>query len=151
MNNEWEFETKLRLLQEVINKKKAALTAILTICENQEQLFLSPPSDTRREFLLETGKEKQILIDETMVCDEVFQRTFDSISAVFEAQSKHHKDAACHLQATIKEVVEIDVRIRAQEQKARMLAKESFGQPTDTVNPASTNYILEQYRNNTKK
>jgi len=144
------FETKLNLLQEVLGKKHAALTAVLTICENQEQLYLSPPSDARREFLLEMGKEKQRQIEEVMLCDEIFQRTFDGIADVFEQNSKMHPKKARAIQAGITEVIQLDIQIRAQEQKSRAAAKDSFGQAENIINPANTNYILEQYRSHKK-
>jgi len=150
------FETKLALLQEITDKKHAALTAILGISENQEQLYLSPPSDQRREFLLEMGKLKQIEIDEVIACDAVFQQIFDEIADVFEEKCKLHADKGRKLQDSVREVLELDVKIRAQEQKSQSQAKESLGlgltaqTKENAINPANTNYILNQYKNNSK-
>jgi len=144
------FETNINLLQEILDKKLSTLTAVLTICENQEQLYLSPPSETRREFLLEMGKQKQIMIDEIVACDAVFQRIFDGIIDNFEENAKNFAEKARHLQNCIKEAIELDVKIRAQEQKSRMMAKESFGKEAAVINPANTNYILNQYRSHNK-
>ena len=148
-----QFETKLTLLQEILDKKMAALTAILNISENQENLYLSPPSETRREFLLEMGKQKQKQIDEVLTCDEVFQRLFDSIAPHFEQNSKNYRESIQKLQNSIKAVIETDVKIRAQEEKSKSIAKGSFGLPASkesNINPANTGYILSQYRSHNK-
>ena len=150
LSDDGQFEIKLNLLQEVLDKKHAALAAVLTICENQEQLHLAPPSDARREFLLEMGKEKQRLIEEVMTCDEVFQRLFDSIADVFEENSRAHTQAARKLQESISDVIELDVKIRAQEQKSRAAVGQALGQAAAEINPANTNYILNQYRSHKK-
>ena len=152
VNGEKNFELKLGLLQEITDKKHAALSAILSISENQEQLYLSPPSDERREFLLEMGKLKQVEIDNVLACDTVFQQLFEEIAADFEEKCKLHAEKARRLQDSVREVLELDVKIRAQEQKTQTQAKESFGVTAkeNTINPANTSYILEQYKNNSK-
>ena len=85
-------------------------------------------------------------------CDAVFQRIFDSIGEDFEDQCKPHAEKARRLQACIKDVLELDIKIRAQEEKSRVRAKESIGMPAkeSNINPASTNYILNQYKSHSK-
>lgn len=154
-----QFEAQMGLLQEVLDKKREALEAVLAISENQELLYNSPPSDTRREFLLEMGKEKQRRIDDIITCDMVFQRIFDEIGADFEANSKNHREKAKKIQASINEVMELDVKIRAQEQKIGARVKESFGLQggpaavkgkENTVKTVAASYIINQYKNNNK-
>ena len=152
MNENLTFETKLALLQEILNKKQAALTIVLNISENQETLYLSPPSEERREFLMEMGKEKQSQIDEVMACDEIFQSIFDSIADEFAIKSGDYKEKVGRLQASINEVLELDVKIRAQEEKGKIAASASFGQKSSQtdINPANVNYILDKYREASK-
>ena len=148
LNHHETFETKLALLQDVLNKKHAALTNILNISENQETLYLSPPSEERREFLIEMGKEKQTQIDEVLICDEVFQSVFDGIADDFKENSEVYAEQIRRLQLNINEVLELDVKIRAQEEKSKKAANTSFGKQNEktNINPANTNYILEQYK-----
>ena len=146
------FETKLAILQEVLDKKQEALTDILNISENQEMLYLSPPSEERREFLIEMGKEKQRQVDEVLACDEVFQRIFDSIADDFAEKSGDCKEKVARLQISINAVLELDVKIRAQEEKGKAIAITSFGKQSsqNDINPANTNYILDRYREASK-
>ena len=148
LNQDETFETKLALLQEILNKKHEALSNILNISENQEMLYLSPPSDERREFLMEMGKEKQKQIDEVLACDEVFQSIFDSIADGFEEKGNNYKEKVQELQLSINKVLELDVKIRAQEEKGKVIANANFGKQVGqtNINPANTSYILSKYR-----
>jgi hypothetical protein len=152
MNENLTFETKLALLQEILDKKQAALTIVLNISENQETLYLSPPSEERREFLMEMGKEKQNQIDEVMACDEVFQSIFDGMADEFAIKGRDHKEKVEKLQISINEVLELDVKIRAQEEKSKTAAAAGFGQRPGRadINPANVNYILDKYRDASK-
>jgi len=148
-NQQDEFEIKLSLLLEILDKKQAALNDVLNISENQETLYLSPPSEERREFLVEMGREKQKQIDEVLACDEVFQRLFDSIADEFMEKRDQHKEKVRLLQTRINDVLELDVKIRAQEEKGKTLVNASFGQKPagqQDINPANTNYIISKYK-----
>ena len=136
--NEWErFETKLTLLQDILDKKHGALVVVLNISENQETLYLSLPSDEREAFLVEMGKEKQKQIDDVLACDEVFQSIFDSIADEFEEKSVEHEEKIRELQFSINEVLELDTKIRAQEEKVEAIADDFSG---------NSSYILNKQR-----
>ncbi|MDR2182671.1 MAG: hypothetical protein LBE55_00695 [Clostridiales bacterium] len=157
MKHHDEFVTKLALLQEILDKKQAALTDVLNISENQETLYLSPPSSQRREFLLEMGKQKQVQIDDVLACDEVFQRIFDSIADEFAQKKDEFAHEIRRLQDSINAVLQLDVKIRAQEEKGKALAAASFGRKAKAkavgqgeINPANVNYILHKYKEASK-
>ncbi|MCL2753556.1 MAG: hypothetical protein FWE44_05360 [Defluviitaleaceae bacterium] len=148
------FETKLAILEDILSKKRQALLTILNICENQETLYSTPATNERREFLLEMGKQKQMKIDEVLTCDQMFQQIFDSIGDVFESKGQDFPDSVIALQDGIKELLEIDVKIRAQEEKTKTAATSSWGKldtvATKEANPATTNEMLNKYRNNNR-
>jgi len=152
LTQEQQFETKLSILADILSKKRDALLAVLAISENQESLYASPPSPERRDFLVAMGKQKQEHIDTVLTADEVFQGIFESVSYIFQDKGTQYAKQVRYLQAAIKDVLEIDVKIRAQEEKTKVAAQTAWGQPTktDPINPANTNYILEQYKNNNR-
>jgi len=115
LNENEKFGAKLTLLQDILDKKQAALVAVLNICENQEMLHLAPPSDERNNFLAETTMEKQRQLDEVATCDEVFQSVFDTISDEFEQKSGRYSEKIEILQAGINEVLQVGERIRVME------------------------------------
>ncbi|MDR2167384.1 MAG: hypothetical protein LBE35_05995 [Clostridiales bacterium] len=156
MEQNEQFETKLNILADILAQKREALLAILAISENQENLYNSPATNERRGFLLEMGKQKQVHIDEVLTCDEVFQGIFGSISGIFEQMGKTYPGQVKALQRAIGEVLELDIKIRAQEEKTKSVARVAWGtlgkaeaaakEPT----AAGKNYLLEQYRNNNR-
>ncbi|MCL2375763.1 MAG: hypothetical protein FWC76_00065 [Defluviitaleaceae bacterium] len=137
LNEKERFETKLTLLQDILDKKHGALVAVLNISENQETLYLSTSSDERNAFLLEMSKEKQKQIDDVLACDEVFQSIFDSIADEFEEESAKHEEKIRHLQFSINEVLDLDMKIRAQEERIETIASD-FSE--------SASYILNKQR-----
>jgi hypothetical protein len=154
------FEAKLGILGDILTKKRDALLAILGICENQELLYNSPNTPERRDFLIGLGKEKQLQIDQVLACDDMFQGIFEGISDYFQKKGPEYAERVLLLQSGINEVMELDVKIRAQEEKTKAAAQAAWGalgvkigskdgiqkEPT----PANTNYILDQYRNNNR-
>ena len=145
---EEKFGTKLTLLQDILDKKQAALVAVLNISENMETLHLSPPSDERQKFLIEMGKEKQKQIDYVLACDEAFQSIFDGIADEFEEKSAEHAEKIGQLQFSINEVLELDTKIRAQEEKNELIANANFGQQDAEggINPTNASYIQSKQR-----
>ena len=151
-----EFETKMAVLADILEQKKESLQAILIISENQENLYLSGVDvSQRRDFVLEMGKEKQKCIDQTITCDEMFQSIFDSISGIFNSHAQHHPKAVKRLQDGIDEVLKLDVKIRAQEEKTKVVAKEIWDKMSTTsvakkTNTISKDYILNKYKDNNR-
>jgi len=165
LSEQEKFEAKLGILGDILVKKKDALLLILGICENQELLYNSPNTPERRDFLIGLGKEKQGQIDVVLACDDMFQGIFEGISDFFNAKGKEYAPRVKALQADINEVLELDVKIRAQEEKTKAAAQTAWGalaalspltssgplSPANKeISPAKTNYILESYRNNNR-
>ena len=147
------FETKLAILADILDKKRSALLAILAICENQESMYATPASSERRDFLVGLGKEKQEKIDEVLVCDQVFQQIFEGIGDIFETEGQNYPEKVRKLQDDIKEVLEIDIKIRAQEEKTKALATTAWGKPAATfkeANPVAATEMVNKYRENTR-
>jgi hypothetical protein len=153
------FEAKLGILGDILLKKKEALLAVLGICENQELLYSSPNTPERRDFLIGLAKEKQLQIDGVLACDDMFQGVFDSISDYFQANGAEYAERVRSLQGSINEVLELDVKIRAQEEKTKAAAQAAWGtlagklgkeSSQKEATPANTSYILDQYRNNNR-
>jgi len=156
-NEKEHLQTKINILQDILDKKRALMEQILNICENTEQIFNAPQErNQHKEILQEMGLEKQALIDKILEYDEIFQKIFDDIRPDFELNFEKYPKQIERLQLAIKEVFELDSKIRIRENKARekLLAnavlspKKHIKTKTTTTN---RNYILNQYKNNSKK
>ena len=144
------FATEIRVLRDLLDKKQGALSQILAICENQETLYMHPPSPERTEFSKEIAVEKQRLIEIVLECDDVFQSIFTRLKPIFEAEAEKQPALISALQARIREVMEMDVKIRAQEERNKqLLAAESNGRSIATPQPPVVtkprSYVLDQY------
>ncbi|MCL2575105.1 MAG: hypothetical protein FWE33_01605 [Defluviitaleaceae bacterium] len=148
------FSTKLSILADILVKKKTALLTILNICENQENLYDTPTTAERRDFLVAMGIEKQTQIDNVLECDQIFQQIFDAFGDEFENMGQIYPEKVRILQDGIKEILEIDIQIRAQEEKTKAAANAAWGKFSQDAlkapNPTNTNDILNKYRSNNR-
>lgn len=141
------FETQLKVMLEMLDKKEQILMQILNISTNQETILLSgQSSDEINIFFNEMSAEKQNLIQEILLNDELFQNRFDTVKEEFDGKAPMHKALVAQLQAKIKEVMEIDAKIRIQEEKNKMHLGKSVKK--NKIETTPKNYILKQYEKN---
>jgi len=144
------FFAEMKLLHGILDEKQNALSQILGICENQEMLYTHPASPERTAFSREIAIEKQKLIEEVLECDNVFQSIFERMKPTFEANAERAPKPVAVLQARIREVMETDIKIRAQEEKNKRLiqtetATRSISAPHTPIATKPRAYVLGQY------
>jgi len=144
------FQTKLRVLLEMLNKKRAALTQIEVITENQENILLSPlaAAEEGAELFGGLNAEKQKLIELVLEADRLFQHMFDEMKDEFELRAADFKDEIQSLKDSIKEIIELDSRIRVREEKNRMLLEKTRPKKKAGANAVNRTYVLKQYEKN---
>lgn len=144
------FEVQLKVLFDILVKKKQALTQILNISENQETILLSKMESTEiSNFFVAMNEEKQGLIDEVIKSDDLFQNIFDSIKDVFEDKAKEFKTDVANLQSEIKVLIEMDTKIRLQEEKNKShLARINRATQKLDLSKTAKEYIIKQYEKN---
>ena len=156
-----EFTVSLKILREILEKKKDALTGVLNISVNQEAILSIPPSGERAAFFSETVTEKQNLIDNVLECDSVFQGMFDVMRDSLEdklskgGNREKNSGEIKRIQALIKEVTELDVSIRAQELKNNELLAPTLASKkidlSNRSNPAYRAKILNELNKHKKQ
>ncbi len=141
-----ETDIKIKLLFDILIRKKRLLYQVLTITENQEMLLLSgEKSEEIAAFFNGMCTEKQNLIDEIMKADNLFDNTFSEISPQFEEYADKNKEIVRKLQDNIKEVMDFDVKIRVLEQRNKEFIERSKNQKPKT-HAVSKNYMIKQYQ-----
>jgi hypothetical protein len=111
-------ETQLAILLDGLKKKEAALTEIVNITENQRTVIESGlPLPEVREFLTEMNKEKQIFIEQVKGCDSMFEAMLKEIGPELDARQDMYKPQVAQLQIHIRRVMDLDVKVRVQEEK----------------------------------
>jgi hypothetical protein len=146
-----EFLTKVKVLADILEKKRGCLEQILSISQNQEVILQSPPSDEHTEFFDSSNAAKQELIDKVLECDEVFERFFDGIKGRLDEKKDSCKELIIKMQSLISIILELDVAIRAQELKNSSLPGASAGKASEGVKMADTPARRQKAIENIKK
>lgn len=142
------FSLKLDFLIDLLNQKKSVLEKILNITENQNTILDSKDkSKETNVFFNEMNKEKHMLIDEVMELDKAFQSSFDEISDIFDSEALEHKEKVIKMQDLIEYVLNLDINIRAVEQKNKEII-EMGKKPINKKTPLNKNYVYEKYKKN---
>ena len=143
---------KLNILLDLIRKKKVLLAQILTICENQEAVLAAERSAEHDRLFIGMGHEKQLLVDEVVATDTLFQKMFDEIGSDFQVVAEEHKDMIQSLQELVMGVTELDTNIRLTENRnLESIARTRSHQPPRSVNEVSKQQLLKQYKSHDKK
>ena len=148
-----EIDVKLDILENSLKKKKALLTQILNITENQEMFLKNLSGEEKENYLKSAAIEKQNLIDDVLRIDSVFISTFESFNGMLNQNRQIYRSRILELQEEIRAVVDIDLMIRAKEERNKQLfiPKQINKSPALKSLKANKNYILDQYAKNSKK
>ncbi len=145
-----EFDININLLIDIISKKKSHLEQILNITLNQRELLGKEDS---KNLFIEMNKEKQILIDDVLALDNVFQRKFDLISHNFNSKIvvNSYREKIALIQDYTKSVLRLDNEIRVQEEKNTKRMKEVKTDRVKTIEKikeAKASNIINLYKSN---
>ena len=145
-------DIKIKILTDNLDRKKELLKQIEAITEKQEMFFTKLKGEDRNYMIGEAVKEKQKIIDELMKIDEVFLSTFESFKGELNENRDIYAIEIERMKKKIKEVTDIDVRIRVREERNRRIFSEVRleNQPKIKGLKASRDYILKQYEKNSK-
>ncbi|MCL1884197.1 MAG: hypothetical protein FWF81_10680 [Defluviitaleaceae bacterium] len=112
----------LKIMLDGLKKKANALTEILSICENQRTVIESElPLDGVREMVFGMNDEKQAAIHIVKSCDDMFEKMLKDIGHELEAQQDMYKAEVKVLQENIRNVMDLDVKIRVTEEENNKL------------------------------
>lgn len=150
------FSAQMRVLQEILLKKKNLLVQIHTITENQSMVLLA--KDTEKgmfEMFNFMNEEKQTLITQVIHLDNTFQGMFKGFKSEFEAKALSYPEESKMLKTSVKDVMDYDVKIRLLEEKNKVLLSTAPAYNVDNTNwfaddnlnaqmqakPAEPNYV----------
>ena len=156
-----DFLVKNKLLTEILLRKEQMLEEILNITFNQRLLIESSKKNesnlkNKESIALygEMNRLKQDIMAKIMAADEIFQSTFNTISKIFEKQAKENRNEVKSMQNKIKQVTNLDFRVKAEEEKNRMLLNENKKEEVRTkkgerlICSFSKASLLKKYRDN---
>lgn len=142
---------KLKILLDLIGKKKGLLSQILVICENQEALLAAERSEEYDKLFIDMGSEKQLLVNDVTDTDTFFQKIFSELGEDFERISNENKDVIKSLQEHVMTVTELDAKIRLTEGRNRDKIARTRAMPGQRdISEALKRQLLEHYRHHGK-
>ena len=143
---------KLNILLDLIGKKRGLLVQILTICENQEAILSAERNEEYDRLFIGMGNEKQLLVDEVVATDALFQKMFDELGDDFQSLCESSKDVIRNIQELVMSVTELDTKIRLTENRnLDRIAQERVNPPQRSITEASKQQLLKQYKSHNKK
>ncbi len=105
----------LRMMTDMITKKRNALKEMLTLTEKQSELLKAETFDD--ELFDEIISQKEGLISEVNELDSGFQTMYNKIKENLEAEKDANKDLIITLQKLIQEVTELGALVIACEKR----------------------------------
>jgi len=148
-----EISHKINLLRDILDRKFEYLRQIYNITENQEMFEKTLNGDDKKILLGEAVKEKQKIIESVIAADNLFLKLFSEFRGQLNENQQFFHDEILQLQQKIRKIADMDFKIRAKELYAKQgvsVQKNVFSEKIK-VPKTSKNYILEKYRDNTKK
>ena len=142
---------KMRFLMDVLNKKSELLKQIYNITENQELFERTMTGEDRDTLLREAVNEKQKIIEEVIAADNTFMKVFGEFKGELNRNQDRFRTEIKQMQNKIREVSDIDFKIRAKENRAKqgVQVRPSVLSKKIKTLKSSKNYILDKYRKNT--
>lgn len=121
-----ETKIQLKILLELLDKKKKILEQIYTITENQYVIVNTDENDM--DFFDGMVKEKHSLIEKVNEIDKHFLNIYNKISSIIKQNPTIYKDIIKDLQDEIRDISKIDTKIKIQEEKkqTRVINKYEF-------------------------
>ena len=109
--------TELGIMLDGLKRKEKALEEILAITENQQIVIKSAVGfDEVRKIVFEMNQGKQDAITVVKECDNMFELMLKRIGKELEETQHLYADRVKIMQAHIRRIMDMDVRIRATEE-----------------------------------
>ncbi len=148
---------EIEMLKKCLDKKIDTLDQILSITENQTVLLTEisgrPDAYIESSMFYEMNDQKQLLINEINTNDDIFASVLKRIGPQLDASPEHYGDDIRYLQDRIREVMDLDTKVRVREAKNKdtlVIKRINKPQTPRQDNPAMKREVLERYKSNKK-
>ena len=114
--------SELDIMLAGLKRKEKALAEILAITENQQTVIKSSlPLDETRKMVFEMNQGKQDAISVVKECDNMFEAMLKRIGKELEKTQGLYAEQVGLMQAHIRRIMDMDVKIRATEDENNKL------------------------------
>ncbi|NLK97759.1 MAG: hypothetical protein GX272_06735 [Epulopiscium sp.] len=119
-----EVQVQIKILLEILSKKKKLLDQIYTITENQKLIIEA--KENNMNLFDQLSKEKKLQIEEVNDLDKHFDNIYKKISYDINNNAEAYKELIKSLQEEIKIITDIGIKIQILEEKNSQLIKIKF-------------------------
>jgi hypothetical protein len=143
-----EVKVQIKILLEILYKKKNLLEQIYTITENQKLIIEA--KDNNKDLFDQLAKEKKQQIEEVNDLDKHFDNIYKKISYYIHNNAEDYKELIKNLQEQIKIIMDIGVKIQIFEEKNSQLIQMKFTHINREIKSMSKGKIqaVQAYKNN---
>ena len=138
MENRLDLAGYLRVMNDVLLRKKKALTGIYEATKDQEAVLMGEGMD--EEAFGAAIDKKSKLIKEINEMDDGFQNIYDQIEKDIKNKTAEHADSIRRLQALIKDITDLSVSISALEKKN----KENLDRKVEEIQKGKKNFKVSR-------
>ncbi len=128
----------LRVMQDILARKKKVLTDIYEATKEQEDALRTEEPDEKKFNAAMDKKAK--LIDQLNEMDDGFQKIYNRISLDIKEKGAEHADVVRTLQALIQELTDLSVSVSALEKKNR----ETLDKKVEEVKKGKKNFKVSR-------
>ncbi|NLM13252.1 MAG: hypothetical protein GX209_05865 [Epulopiscium sp.] len=143
-----EVKVQIKILLEILYKKKNLLEQIYTITENQNLILEAKENNIT--LFEQMSKEKKIQIEEVNDLDKHFEHLYQKISYYIHENATEYKELIKSLQEQIKIITDMGVKIQVLEEKNSQLIQMKFTHINREIKSMSKGKIqaVQAYKNN---
>lgn len=141
-----ENKIQIKILLELLGKRKKLFEQIYTITENQFTIINS--NESSMDFFDKMNQEKKILINRANEIDEYFLSIYNKVFLFIKNNPKPYKEIIEELQEQIRNISEIDTKIKIQEEKNKqeLLASDRFNNKKTDRSFIGRKQAIESYK-----
>lgn len=107
----------MKILEDTLRKKLTVLQALLEACKRQEELAEQEEFDSDAFDI--TMEQKDALLAQLTKLDEGFEKTYEGVREEMNRNKSQYADQIRQMQALIRQVTDLGVAIRTQEERNR--------------------------------
>lgn len=107
----------MKILEDTLRKKLTVLQALLEACKRQEELAEQEAFDSDAFDI--TMEQKDALLAQLTKLDEGFEKTYEGVREEMTRNKSQYADQIRQMQALIRQVTDLGVAIRTQEERNR--------------------------------
>ena len=151
-------EAKLKIMHDLMEKKRGLLEQVVAICENQGELLKAQEKAPKHnketmehfsDFFTGMGQEKQTIVDEITKTDDLFLKLYNEMGEDLQSASDTSKPIVKAMQLHVMAITDLDAKVRTTEARNLKAIERMQGKRRNTkkaYSQATKTRVIEHYK-----